>query len=112
MKIESTSFTQSDLLQFLDDLLDHERFELADRLEKASARLAKIGHRIEAGPGSDSWGHHEVLAPSAVLSKFFRGLVPPNPSGQPTRVGPPSHPHPRGRPGRADARDRASELLG
>ena len=86
MKIESTSFTQSDLLQFLDDLLDHERFELADRLEKASARLAKIGHRIEAGPGSDSWSHHEVLAHIAVLSKFYGVLVHRISSGQLTEV--------------------------
>src|SRR6202049_3250441 len=86
MKIESTSFTQSDLLQFLDDLLDHERFELADRLEKASARLARIGGRIEAGAGSDSWSHHEVLAHIAVLSKFYGVLVHKISSGQVTEV--------------------------
>src|SRR6195256_3980021 len=82
MKIESTSFTQSDLLQFLDDLLDHERMELADRLEKASARLSKIGPRIEAGSGTDAWSHHEVLAHIAVLSKFYGVLVHKISSGQ------------------------------
>src|ERR1700682_3099601 len=86
MKIESTSFTQSDLLQFLDDLLDHERLELADRLEKASARLGKIGPRIEAGSGADAWSHHEVLAHIAVLSKFYGVLVHKISSGQVTEL--------------------------
>src|ERR1700730_11471483 len=86
MKIESTAFTQSDLLQFLDDLLDHERMELADRLEKASARLSKIGPRIEAGQGAEAWSHHEVLAHIAVLSKFYGVLLHRISSGQVTEV--------------------------
>src|ERR1700674_5343990 len=86
MKIESTSFTQSDLLQFLDDLLDHERLELADRLEKASARLGKIGTRIETLMGADAWSHHEVLAHIAVLSKFYGVLVHKISSVQVTEV--------------------------
>src|ERR1700694_3199765 len=86
MKIESTAFPQSDLLQFLDDLLDHERLELPDRLEKASARLSKIGPRIEAGQGAEAWSHHEVLAHIAVLSKFYGVLVHRISSGQVTEV--------------------------
>ena len=39
MKIESPEFTQSDLQDFLDHQLDRERMAMADRLEKASARL-------------------------------------------------------------------------
>ena len=49
MKIESTAFTRADVEQFLDSMLDHDRNALADRLEKASARLAAVGPRIGAG---------------------------------------------------------------
>lgn len=37
MKIESTAYTQADPDGFLDQLLDHERMAMADRLEQASA---------------------------------------------------------------------------
>ena|SRR5712692_2960672 len=82
MKIESTAFTRADFQQFLDELLDHERMALADRLEKASARLERIGPRIEAGHGNDGWSDHEVLAHVAVLSKFYGVLVHKISSGQ------------------------------
>ena len=51
MKIESTAFTPTDLHAFMDEFLDHERKLLADRLEKASARLAALGPRVTAGHG-------------------------------------------------------------
>jgi hypothetical protein len=86
MKIESTEFTQADLQRFYDELLDHERMVLADRLESASARLARIGSRIQTGHGTDSWSDHEVLAHVAVLSKFYGVMVHRISSGQLTEV--------------------------
>jgi hypothetical protein len=86
MKIESTEFTQADLQQFLDELLDHERTALADRLERASARLAQLGQRISAGHGDEDWSDHEVLAHIAVLSKFYGVLVHKISSGQVTEI--------------------------
>jgi len=43
MKIESPTFTAADLDHYRDELSDHERQVLADRLERASARLAAVG---------------------------------------------------------------------
>jgi hypothetical protein len=75
MKIESTTFTPADVDAFLDELLDHDRTLLADRLEQASARLARLGPRVRAGGGDGEWTSHEVLAHIAVLSKFYGVLV-------------------------------------
>lgn len=86
MKIESTTFTRSDVQQFLDEMLDHDRQELAGRLEKASARLAEIGPRVQPGPGGTQWSEHELLAHIAVLSKFYGVLVHKISSGQMTEV--------------------------
>jgi hypothetical protein len=63
-----------------------ERVVLADRLENASARLAALGYRIEAGPGGDEWSSNEVLAHIAVLSKFYGVVVHRVSSGQLTQV--------------------------
>jgi hypothetical protein len=82
MKIESTAFTQGDLQGFLDEMLDRERMLLADRLERASERLARIGPLVKAGGGEDQWTDHEVLAHIAVLSKFYGVLVHKITSGQ------------------------------
>jgi hypothetical protein len=86
MKIESTSFTRADVEQFLDSMLDHDRTVLADRLEKASARLAALGPRIDAGRGETEWSNHEVLAHIAVLSKFYGVLLHKISSGQMTEL--------------------------
>ncbi|MDQ2942341.1 MAG: DinB family protein [Candidatus Dormibacteraeota bacterium] len=86
MKIESTSFTRADVEQFLETMLDHDRNLLADRLEKASARLAELGPRIPPGAGENEWSLHEVLAHIAVLSKFYGVLVHKISSGQMTEV--------------------------
>ena len=87
MKIESPSFTQADLDQFLDGQLDRERMHLAQRLENASARLAEIAPRIQAGVGGDEeWTSHEVLAHIAVLSKFYGVMVHRISTGQLTEV--------------------------
>lgn len=82
MKIESTAFTQADLQGFLDEMLDRERMLLADRLERASERLSRIGPRVKAGGGEDEWTDHELLAHIAVLSKFYGVLVHKISSGQ------------------------------
>ena len=82
MKIESTGFTRTDVEQFLDEMLDHDRRLLADRLERASARLAKVGPRVSAGHGDSEWSEHELLAHIAVLSKFYGVLVHKISSGQ------------------------------
>jgi hypothetical protein len=82
MKIESTSFTRVEVEQFLDEMLDHDRHDLADRLEHASARLAALGPRVKAGGGDTQWSQHELLAHIAVLSKFYGVLVHKISSGQ------------------------------
>ncbi len=88
MKIESPSYTQADLDHFLDEQLDRERMHLADRLERASDRLAAIAPRIEAGgsDGDGDWTNHEVLAHIAVLSKFYGVMVHRIASGKLTEV--------------------------
>jgi hypothetical protein len=86
MKIESTGFTRTDVEQFLDEMLDHDRRLLADRLEKASARLAELGPRVSAGHGEGDWSEHELLAHIAVLSKFYGVLVHKISSGQMTDI--------------------------
>jgi tetrahydrodipicolinate N-succinyltransferase len=63
-------------------MLDHDRHLLADRLESASARLAALGPRIEAGRGDAEWSNHELLAHIAVLSKFYGVIVHKISSGQ------------------------------
>ena len=75
MKIESTSFTRADVELFLDEMVDHDRQVLADRLKKASARLAELGPSVQAGRGDTEWSQHEVLGHIAVLSKFYGVLV-------------------------------------
>jgi len=86
MKIESRAFTRTDVEQFLDEMLDHDRHALGDRLEKASARLAELGPRVKAGRGESEWSEHELLAHIAVLSKFYGVLVHKISSGQMTEL--------------------------
>lgn len=82
MKIESTSFTRVEVEQFLDEMQDHDRQDLAARLEQASARLAALGPQVTAGGGDTEWSQHELLAHIAVLSKFYGVLVHKISSGQ------------------------------
>jgi len=87
VKIESPSFTQADLDQFLDGQLDRERMHMADRLERASERLAAIAPGIQAATRAEGdWTDHEVLAHIAVLSKFYGVMVHKISSGQLTEV--------------------------
>jgi len=85
VKIESTGFTAADLDHYRDELIDHERQVLAERLERASARLAELavpaGNEAEASD-SDAWTPTEVLAHIAVLSKFYGMLTYKVGSGQ------------------------------
>jgi len=77
MKIESPAFTVADVERAGDELNDHERKLLADRLERASARLAELAQRApgEPAPAGDGWNATEVLAHIAVLSKFYGMLT-------------------------------------
>lgn len=96
MKIESAAYTKTDFENFLNVELDSERNQLADRLERASARLAKVGSRIKAGRGEgqaragraddDEWNGHEILAHIAGFSKYYGVLVHKVASGQLTDV--------------------------
>ena len=86
MKIESPGYTMSDLYVFLDEIQDHDRILLADRLERASARLAQLGPRVVAGSGDGEWSDHELLAHIAVLSKFYGVLVHRISSGKMTEL--------------------------
>jgi hypothetical protein len=87
MKTESAAYDKTDFENFLDDELDRERNELADRLERASARLAKVGPRIKAGGSEDDeWNAQEVLAHIAGFSKYYGVLVHKVATGQLTEV--------------------------
>jgi len=76
VKIESPAFTMDDVRSFMDSYQDRDRNLLADRLQRASDRLAEIAPRISAEKGDgDQWNAHEVLAHLAVVSKFYGVLV-------------------------------------
>jgi hypothetical protein len=88
MKIESPAFTMTDLDHYRDELTDHERNVMADRLESASTRLAELVSRVGAAGESDEpeWRPIEVLAHIAVLSKFYGMLTYKIGSGQMTEL--------------------------
>ena len=75
--MESPAFTEREMRAFLDEVVDHERLRLADRLEADSARLAELVRRglVEAQDGHTGWSGQEVLAHIAVLSKFYGVLT-------------------------------------
>ena len=84
MKLESETFTHADVRKFLDEFAVHESTVLANRLEKASARLAELAPKVSKGSasGSEGWNGHEVLAHIAVLSKFYGVVAHKISSGQ------------------------------
>jgi hypothetical protein len=87
MKIESAGYSATDLISFINDLEDQDRQVLADRLERASQRLAQIGPRVQPGRGEgDEWSDVEVLAHIAGFSKFYGVLVHRMVSGKVTDV--------------------------
>ena len=111
MKNESTAFTETDLQGFLDEMIDHDRLALADRLQRASDRLAEYAPLVTAGhgqggqggasgagsarpdaprgdvpPQNDVWSAHEVLAHIVVLSKFYGVIFHKVSSGKMTEL--------------------------
>ena len=110
MKNESTAFTETDLQGFLDEMIDHDRLALADRLQRASDRLAESAPLVTAGhgkgdggasgagsarpdaprgddaPQNDVWSAHEVLAHIVVLSKFYGVIFHKVSSGKMTEL--------------------------
>lgn len=87
MKIESPAFTMDDVRAFLDEMQNRDRHVLADRLQRASKRLAALAPRIQAGGGDGTeWSDHEVLAHIATLSKYYGVLVHRIVSGKTTEL--------------------------
>jgi hypothetical protein len=88
MKIESPDFTAADLEVYRDELTDHERLVLADRLERASERLGELALRVgdEPAGAERDWNPREVLAHIAVLSKFYGMLTYKIGTGQMTEL--------------------------
>ena len=87
MEIESAAFTIADLNAFLDEMQNHDRHLLANRLESASRRLGEIGARVNAGRGDGKeWSDHELLAHIATLSKYYGVLVHRVAGGQITEL--------------------------
>jgi hypothetical protein len=88
MKNESTAFTENDLQGFLDEMIDHDRLALADRLQRASERLAEYGPLVSEGHGQRGagWSAHEVLAHIVVLSKFYGVIFHKVSSGKMTEL--------------------------
>jgi hypothetical protein len=76
VKVESPDFTAVNVRAFLDEVLDHERLHLADRLEADSSRLAGLVERgVVQQSSAERWSGHEVLAHIVVLSKFYGMLT-------------------------------------
>jgi hypothetical protein len=109
MTDESTTFTATDLQGFLDEMVDHDRLMLADRLQRASERLAEYGELVTPGHGKgaqggasgagsarpdaprgdvppQAWTAHEVLAHIVVLSKFYGVIFHKVSSGKMTEL--------------------------
>ena len=90
MEIESVQFTRADLEAFADELVEHERVALADRLERDSARLAELAAQLDESNArrarDGGWSAHEILAHIAVFSKFHGMLTYKVGSGQFTEI--------------------------
>lgn len=115
MKIESPSFTQSDLQGFLDETRETERLHLVGRLETLDARLDALAPRLEAEPvdarHGDGWTAHEVLAHMAVLSKFYGVVAYQIGSGKATEFNLPEFVSLRDVVGEQAAQEPVAELL-
>jgi hypothetical protein len=77
MRVESPAFTEREMRGFLEEVTDHERRHLIERLKAGSARLEKV---VRAGfeqrpDGEHEWNAHDVLAHIVVLSKFYGMLT-------------------------------------
>jgi DinB superfamily len=91
VRIESPAFTEREILGSLDEFRDHERQQLADRLEAASTRLGQLVRNIDSpsqgrSASSGEWTAKEVLAHIAVLSKFYGVLTYQVGSGKMTEL--------------------------
>jgi hypothetical protein len=87
MKDESATFTETDVRGFLDEMIEHDRQALADRLQRASERLAEYGELVTPGHGQEGvWSAHEVLAHIVVLSKFYGVIFHKVSSGKMTEL--------------------------
>jgi hypothetical protein len=77
MKLESPTFTDTNLDAFLAEARGRDRLALAERLEAASARPATLVARmgaLRAAP-SGGWSAYEILAHIAGLSKYYGVLA-------------------------------------
>jgi hypothetical protein len=74
---ESRQFTTEDIRGFLDEVREHERLSLVDRLRRASERLVSLTERVTAGPPSpgSEWTAHEVLAHITAVSAFWSRII-------------------------------------
>jgi|GEM_PF-785540 len=79
MKNESTAFTETDLQGFLDEMIDHDRLALADRLQRASDRLAEYAPLVTAGHGQKWQGG--ASGSGSARPNAPRGDVPPQQGG-------------------------------
>jgi hypothetical protein len=90
VRIESPAFTEREMRGFLDEIVDHERHRLADRLEADSARLGELAATL-ALPQSgrehtEDWSGQEILAHIVVLSKFYGVLTSRVGSGKVSQI--------------------------
>jgi hypothetical protein len=88
VRIESPAFTEREMRAFLDEVADHERRQLIERLRASSARLDQLARAgiSAAADGQDGWSGHDVLAHIVVLSKFYGTLAYQVGSGKVTKV--------------------------
>ena len=90
MRIESPAFTEREMRGFLDEVVDHERYRLADRLQADSARLGKLAATLtlpqRGKEDSGGWSAQEILAHIVVLSKFYGVLTSRVGSGKVSQV--------------------------
>ena len=72
MKVESPSFTNEDLVTFMDEILLVDVRHTADRLRAAGTRVFELAAEIpEASSDDVAWNAKEILAHIAVLSRAY-----------------------------------------
>ena len=72
MRENSNSFTSADLPRFLDEILEIETRNVANRLRRASARMNELAPGVPDEPrGEGEWNAKEILAHIAVLSRAY-----------------------------------------
>jgi len=90
VRIESPAFTEREMRGFLDEVVEHERHALADRLEADSVRLGQLASTLTVSQrtreNSGGWSAQEILAHIVVLSKFYGVLTSRVGSGKVSQV--------------------------